>query len=157
MRRVSPAPASEGDAAPGKAGAADDGLLRDGGGWKLLLMKAPRPRGVAELERGVWAESSVAIVDGLVGTARGIAARAAAGRGVLLIKTGWVAASAGERMANAAGFGRKTDRLLPAALPAVASGEETSFIVNFGTGALVAAVICRALTPSLRILPPEKE
>jgi hypothetical protein len=96
-------------------------------------------------------------VAGLVGTARAIAASVAAGRGVLLIKIGWAVASAGERMAGAAGFGRKTARLLPANLPAAASGEETSFIVNFGTGAFVAAAICPALTPALRILPPGKE
>jgi acetyl-CoA acyltransferase len=65
----------------------------------------------------------------------------------LLIKTGRAGASAG-RTTRAAASGRKTARLLAAALRPAASGEETSCIVNFGTGAFIAAAIWAALTPA---------
>lgn len=123
----------------------------------MPLMKPGRAGEAVSLGRGAWTEKSEATVAGRFGTPRGIAVAVVAGRGVLLIKTGRVGVSAGGRTAGAATFGRKTARLCPPLLPAAATGEEASFMVNFGTGVFVTAAICPALTPTLRILRPEKE
>jgi hypothetical protein len=124
----------------------------------LLLMNAGRPGDAGLLERGAWTEAeSGATAAGLLETARGTAAAAVAGRGVLLMKTGGVGAAAAGRTTGAAAFGRKTATLWPELLTPTASGAVTSFIVYFGTGAFVAAAICSALTPALWILCPAKE
>jgi len=157
MWRTSPPPVKDGHPPAGAAGAAGNGVARTAGGWKLLLMKPGRGGKAVRAGRGAWTAKSDATVAGLAETARGIAASVVAGRGLLLMKTGWAGFSGDDRTAGAAGFGRKTAKLCPALLPPAAAGEETSLIASFGTAAFVAAAICSALTPRLRILRPEKE
>ena len=128
-------------------GAAVAGGAGEGAGAKLLLLKPVRD---AAAGCGTGAA-------GLIEAARGIAASVANGRGVWLIKTGGVSFSAIAFVAGTSGFGRKTAKSRPALLPPAASGEETSFSAIFGTAVPVAAAICPALTPRLRIRAPEKE
>jgi hypothetical protein len=154
MRRASPALLIACDPVDGIAGAAVAGAAGEGAGSKLLLLKPVRDTAG---ERGAGASCPGADMAGLAEVPRGIAASVASGRGVWLIKTGCGSLSATAFAAGASRFGRKTAKSRPVLLRAAGSGEETSFSVNFGTVVPVAAAICPALTPRLRILPPEKE
>jgi hypothetical protein len=154
MRRVSPALLKACHPVVGKAGAAVDGATREAGGSKLLLLKPFRDVAV---ERGAGASYPATTVARLAEVPRGVTASVANGCAVLLIKTGGVSFSAITFVAGASRFGRKTAKFRPTLLSPAASGEETSLSAIFGTLVPVAVAICPALTPRLRILPPEKE
>ena len=108
--------------------------------------------------RGAETPYSGAGATGLEEAPREIAASVANGRGVLLIKTGCDSLAATSLRARRVQIGTE-NRQIPTRAPAARrlGAEAASRSAIFGTGVPVAAAIWPALTPRLRILPPEKE